>query len=71
MKKRNVFSALLALAMVLSLAACGNKPNPGSGSGNGSGTPNSGDSGSKVVLKVGNTVSEKDPFSICLAEFEK
>ena len=71
MKKRNVFSALLALAMVLSLAACGNKPNPGSGSGNGRGTPNSGDSGSKVVLKVGNTVSEKDPFSICLAEFEK
>lgn len=70
MKKKNLIALALSFAMVLALAACGGNGNNNPGTAGSTPSNNTG-SGSKVVLKVGNTVSEKDPFSICLAEFEK
>lgn len=53
------------ILMATMLTACGSGSSQPAASGGGSAPAE------KFVLKVGNTVSDKDPFSVALADFEK
>ena len=74
MKRNRILSLILAIAMALTLAACGGSPSGSSGNSGSSGgdsTPSGGGTPSSgtTVLKLGTTVNEQDSFQVAAEKF--
>ena len=67
MKRNRILSLILAIAMTLTLAACGG--NPSGSSGDSAPSSSAAPSGSATVLKLGTTVNEQDSFQVAAEKF--
>ncbi len=75
MKRNRILSLVLAIAMMLTLAACGGSSGSSGGSGGSGASSGSSTSGgaassdSVTVLKLGTTVNEQDSFQVAAEKF--